>query len=208
MELELEIAYFFFFFRKAEGGKGGNSDGYKALIMEANVQRDPERPKHSDEESNRPILPPLRLPSNQQSHRITNFYIDNILRPDFGHKRKARTLVREGLGVIIQREDLPGGKSSKTADPQQVEAEGKKEETGAFDNQHLGTEARRPDLIAGDVCVKTREGGGDGCLSTHAGSSSAPKAMLWPAWVYCTRYSDRPSSGKWKLLRPLAFIEK
>lgn len=19
---------------------------------------------------------------------------------------------------------------------------------------------------------------------------------LWPAWVYCTRYSDRPSSGK------------
>lgn len=20
--------------------------------------------------------------------------------------------------------------------------------------------------------------------------------MVWPAWVYCTRYSDRPSSGK------------
>lgn len=22
-------------------------------------------------------------------------------------------------------------------------------------------------------------------------------ALKWPAWVYCTRYSDRPSSGKY-----------
>jgi homeobox protein engrailed len=21
-------------------------------------------------------------------------------------------------------------------------------------------------------------------------------SQLWPAWVYCTRYSDRPSSGE------------
>jgi hypothetical protein len=21
--------------------------------------------------------------------------------------------------------------------------------------------------------------------------------MVWPAWVYCTRYSDRPSSGEY-----------
>ncbi|KAH9420874.1 homeobox protein [Dermatophagoides pteronyssinus] len=24
----------------------------------------------------------------------------------------------------------------------------------------------------------------------------AKQPVLWPAWVYCTRYSDRPSSGK------------
>lgn len=180
--------------------------------MEANARRHPGRPKHSDDESNRAMLPLLQLPSNQQSHRITNFYIDNILRPDFGRKRKDRTLVREGdsLGVIIRREDLPGRKSSKTANPQQSGAEGKKEEedTGAFDNRHLDTEARRPDLIAGDVSVKSREGEGDDYLSTQASSSPASKPMLWPAWVYCTRYSDRPSSGRWKLLRHLAFIEK
>jgi hypothetical protein len=23
-----------------------------------------------------------------------------------------------------------------------------------------------------------------------------PNGQLWPAWVFCTRYSDRPSSGK------------
>ena len=27
-------------------------------------------------------------------------------------------------------------------------------------------------------------------------SASGNPAALWPAWVYCTRYSDRPSSGK------------
>lgn len=36
--------------------------------------------------------------------------------------------------------------------------------------------------------------------SDVAGSSPPSKdnsqPMLWPAWVYCTRYSDRPSSGK------------
>lgn len=26
--------------------------------------------------------------------------------------------------------------------------------------------------------------------------TSGKQPMLWPAWVYCTRYSDRPSSGK------------
>ena len=31
-------------------------------------------------------------------------------------------------------------------------------------------------------------------------SSGANKEMLWPAWVYCTRYSDRPSSGEFHLL--------
>jgi hypothetical protein len=25
--------------------------------------------------------------------------------------------------------------------------------------------------------------------------------QLWPAWVYCTRYSDRPSSGEFFLLQ-------
>jgi hypothetical protein len=27
--------------------------------------------------------------------------------------------------------------------------------------------------------------------------------QLWPAWVYCTRYSDRPSSGEFSVLTPV-----
>ncbi|XP_058056703.1 homeobox protein invected [Anopheles bellator] len=42
-------------------------------------------------------------------------------------------------------------------------------------------------------------GGGGGGSATGGGSSSGSGSggpMVWPAWVYCTRYSDRPSSGR------------
>ena len=29
------------------------------------------------------------------------------------------------------------------------------------------------------------------------GMVRGPNGQLWPAWVFCTRYSDRPSSGRW-----------
>ncbi|XP_073984809.1 segmentation polarity homeobox protein engrailed-like isoform X1 [Rhodnius prolixus] len=32
-------------------------------------------------------------------------------------------------------------------------------------------------------------------------STTANSETVWPAWVYCTRYSDRPSSGRSKYLR-------
>ncbi|XP_035527161.1 homeobox protein engrailed-2b-like [Morone saxatilis] len=162
--------------------------------MEENARRDPERPDDSDDESNRAVLPLLQPPGNQQSHRITNFYIDNILRPDFGRKRKDGTLVREGdsLGVIRER------KSSKTGNPRQGGAGGEEEEeeeedTASSNDRHQDTEARRPVLIAGDKAVKGR--GSSGGRSPQANPAPASKPMLWPAWVYCTRYSDRPSSG-------------
>ena len=170
--------------------------------MEENARRDPEHPEDSSrgEESNRAILPLLDPPGNQQSHRNTNFYIDNILRPDFGRKRKDRTLVQEGdgLGVIIRREELTGRKASKKGNPQQGGAGGEEEDTGASDDQQPDPEARRTDLIVDDAAVKGRGGGGDRCRSPQASSGPAAKPMLWPAWVYCTRYSDRPSSGWWK----------
>lgn len=31
--------------------------------------------------------------------------------------------------------------------------------------------------------------------TASSSSSSSASPMVWPAWVYCTRYSDRPSSG-------------
>ncbi|KAM9349095.1 homeobox protein engrailed-2b-like [Symphorus nematophorus] len=155
--------------------------------MEENARRDPERPEDSDEESNRAMLPLLQPPGLQQSHRVTNFYIDNILRPDFGRKRKDGTVVRvregDSLGVIIQRGELTGTKSSKPGNPQQGGAGGEQTEGRG------PSEDRRPELRAADEAVKER------CRSPQAESAPAAKPMLWPAWVYCTRYSDRPSSG-------------
>lgn len=182
------------------------------IIMEENARRDPERPEDSirGEESNRAILPLLQPPGNQQSHRITNFYIDNILRPDFGRKRKVGTLVRDrdGLEVILRGEELTGRKAPKTGNPHQGGAGGEEEEEDddeeddddeASEDQHPDPEARTADLrVGGDAAVKGRAGGGDRCLSPQASAAPGAKPMLWPAWVYCTRYSDRPSSGWWK----------
>lgn len=47
-------------------------------------------------------------------------------------------------------------------------------------------------------------GGTQGSEGTPAasgtGSGSQQPNILWPAWVYCTRYSDRPSSGEYQQL--------
>lgn len=53
---------------------------------------------------------------------------------------------------------------------------------------------RRPDS-AGSVVSSTSSGTPSTCGSTDASQSQSGNASLWPAWVYCTRYSDRPSSG-------------
>lgn len=38
-------------------------------------------------------------------------------------------------------------------------------------------------------------GGGTGSTPTSQKNGTNGQSQLWPAWVYCTRYSDRPSSG-------------
>lgn len=163
--------------------------------MEENTQRGPQRADEQDKESNRAMLPLLQLPSNQHSHRITNFYIDNILRPDFGGKRKVNTLVRNGESLRLTRgkEELRGRKCPKSSIPHQAGVGGEKEKKDSNASEH-----QRDDT---DAAV---EGSRARCLNTQDDSPPGSKPMLWPAWVYCTRYSDRPSSGWYKLFNMLA----
>ncbi|XP_058493977.1 homeobox protein engrailed-2b [Solea solea] len=154
--------------------------------MEENARPDPERPEDSSrgQESNGALLPLLQPPGNQQSHRITNFYIDNILRPGFGRNRKDGTSVqKEGtLAGPIRREELKEKRAFKTGNPHQDGAGAEtKEDKRASDGQPSESGDR-------SSAAEGRESGGDGAARTA-------KPMLWPAWVYCTRYSDRPSSG-------------
>ncbi|XP_013188268.1 segmentation polarity homeobox protein engrailed [Amyelois transitella] len=54
---------------------------------------------------------------------------------------------------------------------------------------------KRPDS-ASSIVSSTSSGAPSTCGSTDTNSQmSQGNANLWPAWVYCTRYSDRPSSG-------------
>ncbi|XP_069591397.1 homeobox protein engrailed-1 [Ranitomeya imitator] len=83
--------------------------------------------------------------------RTTNFFIDNILRPDFGCRKE--TPGRENVSPLHTRQGNP---------------------------------APSPDSDS------TSESSGDPNPGPPAHKSDP---MVWPAWVYCTRYSDRPSSG-------------
>ncbi|KAM4727858.1 homeobox protein engrailed-2b [Anableps anableps] len=157
--------------------------------MEENVPGEPQRPKNSGQESIRAILPLLQQPGNLQSSRVTNFYIDNILRPDFGRKRRKGVCVRGGYG-LEERSEVSARKASK-ADSKHGGTGGREDNLGGSDHQHAETEASGPELTGrGDSCRSPQS-----CEAPAAPAAPAAKPMLWPAWVYCTRYSDRPSSG-------------
>ncbi|XP_071788765.1 homeobox protein engrailed-1a-like [Asterias amurensis] len=86
--------------------------------------------------------------------KFTNFFIDNILRPDFG-----RINYEEDEG-----EDVDGEEDVVKRDEYQERK---------LENKSCGK------LRTGEVVKE----------------STTRKQDHWPAWVYCTRYSDRPSSG-------------
>lgn len=164
-----------------------------------------------------PILP---LQVAQQAHRTTNFFIDNILRPDFGCKKehglcpreRAQTSGRDRVHSVVSRPSLPGtpcqdsncssDSSSSSASSTASLASPNKNKDGG------GGGATAADVStgsSGDVKDEERTVGGavDNSspssmvvLKDAGGSTPEAQPLLWPAWVYCTRYSDRPSSGK------------
>ncbi|XP_038819547.1 homeobox protein engrailed-2b-like [Salvelinus namaycush] len=157
--------------------------------MEENYNGNREH-QDSGEESNRAILPLLHAPGNQQPHRITNFYIDNILRPDFGRRKDGTFNYDENH--LNGRENSPGLPPKSGQFGGTVSGEG-------TSNSRSVSEPKKADIVA-DTLLKPGGEIGDQCLSSdsessHANSAPSSKPMLWPAWVYCTRYSDRPSSG-------------
>ncbi|RVE58736.1 hypothetical protein OJAV_G00197000 [Oryzias javanicus] len=154
--------------------------------------RDVVERQESADESNRAILPLLQAPGNLQiPHRVTNFFIDNILRPDFGRRKDAGANREESLAT---RE------SHNSPAAPQTEPVGSTVPAEGTSTPHTVTGAKKP-TIAAEEPLKPLGESGDQCLSSDSDSSQASsnpsvsQPMLWPAWVYCTRYSDRPSSG-------------
>ncbi|XP_075445264.1 homeobox protein engrailed-2 [Ascaphus truei] len=159
---------------------------------EVEQQEQQEQHQESGDESNRGILPALQPPGiHQHPHRITNFFIDNILRPEFGRRKE---------GTFQQDELLFSGRNSVVrsgADPGQDRDSATHGEGGSQAITVTG-EKKGDGTIEGSL--KPRGLSADHSLSSDSDSSQASSTtkkqpMLWPAWVYCTRYSDRPSSG-------------
>ncbi|XP_040116073.1 homeobox protein engrailed-2 [Oryx dammah] len=173
----------------------------------------------------------LQAPGNHQHpHRITNFFIDNILRPEFGRRKDAGTCcpgagggrgagaggeggVEGGGGPGGAEQLLGSGREPRQNAPGAPGAGGPLPGGGGSDSPGDGEGGSKAlSLHSGakkggdpggplDGALKARGlGGGDLSVSSDSDSSQASanlgaQPMLWPAWVYCTRYSDRPSSG-------------
>ncbi|XP_026000732.1 homeobox protein engrailed-1a isoform X1 [Astatotilapia calliptera] len=159
-----------------------------------------------------PILP---LQVAQQAHRTTNFFIDNILRPDFGCKKehglglreRAQTSGRERVHPAISRPSLPGTPcqdSNCSTDSSSSSASSASLASPKKSNVSGGGAAAAPSTGNGHgVKAEGRTGTGTGentssslvVLNGTAAPTPETQPLLWPAWVYCTRYSDRPSSA-------------
>ena len=177
--------------------------------------RDANSPDSSGAESPSPSLPSppiLPLQAAQQAHRTTNFFIDNILRPDFGCKKelareRAQSSSRERGGLPVVRPTHPGTpcqdsncssdstSSSSAASSLALSPSPKKSSSSAAEDGSGGGGggAKFGDTTSSSSVVLNGTGG-----STTPTPETQP--LLWPAWVYCTRYSDRPSSGKTRVM--------
>lgn len=126
--------------------------------------------------------PPPPPPPPPPPHRVTNFFIDNILRPDFGRKKTEESVLRRHESSVGQPGEVGQVSTESTSTP------------------HA---RKKADTVTDDEPVKVRGESKEQCLSSdselsqpNSSTLTQNQPMLWPAWVYCTRYSDRPSAGK------------
>ncbi|XP_055459174.1 homeobox protein engrailed-1 [Psammomys obesus] len=186
---------------------------------------------------------PLAAPAQQpppaaQLHRTTNFFIDNILRPDFGCKKEQplpQLLVATaaagggagGGGGGGSRAERDRGQTAAGREPVHslgARAPGAASLLCAADANCGPPDGSQPATAVGAAAAaaasKPSDGGGGGGSAGSPGAQGAKfpehnpaillmgsanggpvvktdsqQPLVWPAWVYCTRYSDRPSSG-------------
>ncbi|KAM6934616.1 homeobox protein engrailed-1a [Xenentodon cancila] len=129
-------------------------------------------------------------PQAAQPPRATTFFISDILRPDFGRRKERAHPGPDGPpDGPPDAPDTPCSDSSCAGDS-----------AGPLAASPVG-----PTQPGAGVKAEQRPSGGgsekaDCPLMDLSGSGATSPAadaqpLLWPAWVYCTRYSDRPSSG-------------
>ncbi|XP_043920716.1 homeobox protein engrailed-2 [Protopterus annectens] len=179
--------------RKIVKGSVGTQTGNCSYSMEENGLHSREVDSHeSSDQSNQAVIPLLQAPGNHQHpHRITNFFIDNILRPDFGRRKDS----------FCHREQsyIPSTENLVSSPPGSVQVRGTVNQGDESPKANVNGE-KKGDLST-DGPLKSRgvnadhSPGSDSDSSQASSTTHASQPMLWPAWVYCTRYSDRPSSG-------------
>ncbi|XP_062383686.1 homeobox protein engrailed-1-B-like [Sardina pilchardus] len=149
---------------------------------------------------NLPSPPILPHQAAQQVHRTTNFFIDNILRPDFGCKKelgnreRAQTSGRENVNPLVIR---PSHASSLCQDSN-CSSDSTSSSSSSSSSSPTSKQTSSSKSVEANGTSTQRFGENPTSTNASNGGTAATKEsqpLLWPAWVYCTRYSDRPSSG-------------
>ncbi|XP_072937715.1 homeobox protein invected-like isoform X2 [Epargyreus clarus] len=132
--------------------------------------------KERTDENRRNYSP--KSPENESERDFINqslkFSIDNILKADFGRRITDPLTKRKSLKAR-QLEVKPVKEVPVPPKPEEARVPELKGDKGAID--------------------LSKAEDSNSSQGTAQGSTSGDGPMVWPAWVYCTRYSDRPSSG-------------
>lgn len=176
---------------------------FLTLVMEEQKDQNSRDSTEGESVSLSPNLPsPPILPHQaaQQVHRTTNFFIDNILRPDFGCKKelgnreRAQTSGRENVNPLVIR---PSHASSLCQDSN-CSSDSTSSSSSSSSSSPTSKQTSSSKSVEANGTITQRFGENPAVNASNGSSTTAKdnQQMLWPAWVYCTRYSDRPSSGK------------
>ena len=161
-----------------------------------------------------PIPPPAALGGGHLGRPALPFSIDNILKPTFGqrlllHSLAAAAAVRHHQQQQQQQQQLVLNGDNIKREPQ-VSPDSGKHGTRGNNGTNLNNNNQPVDLSS----KKERASSSSSSSSSVEPSPSipgktsktdpdvppgmvrGPNGQLWPAWVFCTRYSDRPSSGE------------
>ncbi|CAH1123976.1 unnamed protein product [Ceutorhynchus assimilis] len=118
------------------------------------------------------------------------FSIDNILKADFGRSRILDPIaIRKSKPPPCRRTSSASEKLSglHVSDQNKLGA--------SFPGEYRLQEKPQKEAKADKGPVDLSPKGGDTGSESKSEDGKDGPPILWPAWVYCTRYSDRPSSG-------------
>jgi len=123
----------------------------------------------------------------QTTRRTTIFFVEDIMQPDFGMRHvpwrsdnNVRLDVGLGVGVCLLSTDMEQSSSPSSAPPTNSSSR-PTTSTSTVTSATSRDEATQPRTTATPRNVSK--------------SLNDVKVEMLPAWIFCTRYSDRPSSG-------------
>lgn len=125
----------------------------------------------------------------QSAVRSLKFSIENILSPEFGKNEKEcrKSIVTNGEKLKSHHNHRQNSRTHPLDVSSLTNKRKHSSDSESSNISSLSTTSR-------ETTAKDTNG-----LKESADDSTkkkSPGEMVWPAWVYCTRYSDRPSSGE------------